>query len=42
MRKEHLMPSWVTMHNNGINAAPPTARFQMVHQPQRPGYAERL
>ena len=29
------------MHNNGMNADPPTARFQMEHQPRRPGYARR-
>ena len=29
------------MHNKGMNAEPPTARFQMVHLPRRPGYAKR-
>jgi chloramphenicol 3-O-phosphotransferase len=28
--------------NNGMNAEPPTARFQMEHQPRRPGYARTL
>jgi hypothetical protein len=27
--------------NNGMNAEPPIARFQMEHQPRRPGYARR-
>ena len=29
------------MHNHGMNAEPPFARFQMERQPRRPGYAER-
>lgn len=28
-------------HNNGMNAAPPVARFQVERQSRRPGYAPR-
>ncbi|SMP79969.1 hypothetical protein SAMN06265222_1403, partial [Neorhodopirellula lusitana] len=31
----------MTTDNNGMNAEPPIARFQMEHQPRRPGYAIR-
>jgi hypothetical protein len=42
-------PNTVTSHlcnpktadNKGMNAEPPIARFQMEHQPRRPGYARR-
>jgi hypothetical protein len=30
-----------TADNNGMNAEPLVARFQMEHQPRRPGYAKR-
>ena len=29
------------MPNKGMNAEPPTARSEVVHQPRRPGYAKR-
>ena len=29
------------MSIKGMNAEPPIARFQLEHQPQRPGYAKR-
>ena len=39
---EKLTPAAIAAYlNNGMNAEPPTARFQIVHQPRRPGYAKR-
>ena len=31
----------IRSHNKGMNAEPPTARFQIEHQLRRPGYASR-
>ncbi|MFH5806182.1 hypothetical protein [Alienimonas sp. DA493] len=38
MTSSHQRINW---DNNGMNAEPPIARFQMGHQPRRPGYARR-
>ena len=36
-----MVPENGSTHNYGMNAAPPTARFTMVHQSRWPGYVKR-